>query len=339
MKTTSTRRLRARAAAMNTHDAEFDDYGPEPNMKLSHAFLVVLLLHVIAVGGLYAFNSMKAGKAPKLSTEKMTAPSSSMSKPPGNSNEQEPNPEEPKSGPPPREKTPLVAKTSEAPKVTQSAPKVTETATKVRKGFLSNAKTALQRMTGMGAGAATGATAAAQETNPQATTAGQPAESVPATPATTTAKKYLVKSGDTITRISSSLGVTILDLEKANGMAGNAVLRVGQTLKVPEKMVAQAATDIANQTAPVAGSVQQLPGSIAEAATAAMAAPAQGASNAPVAMGDMAEYTVVKGDNPYKIAKKFKITPEELMKANNITDPKKIQIGQKLKIPAFHKRS
>ena len=56
-------------------------------------------------------------------------------------------------------------------------------------------------------------------------------------------------------------------------------------------------------------------------------------------MGDMAEYTVVKGDNPYKIAKKFKITPEELMKANNITDPKKIQIGQKLKIPASHKKS
>jgi LysM repeat protein len=45
----------------------------------------------------------------------------------------------------------------------------------------------------------------------------------------------------------------------------------------------------------------------------------------------------VKGDNPYKIARKFKISTVELMKANNITDPKKIQIGQKLKIPASTK--
>ena len=47
----------------------------------------------------------------------------------------------------------------------------------------------------------------------------------------------------------------------------------------------------------------------------------------------------MKGDNPYKLAKKFHITPEELMKANGITDPKKIQIGQKLKIPAPVKKS
>jgi hypothetical protein len=50
------------------------------------------------------------------------------------------------------------------------------------------------------------------------------------------------------------------------------------------------------------------------------------------------EYTVVKGDSPYRIAKKFKITPEELMKENGITDPKKIQIGQKLKIPPSHRK-
>ena len=40
-----------------------------------------------------------------------------------------------------------------------------------------------------------------------------------------------------------------------------------------------------------------------------------------------------------KIAKKFKITPDELMKVNGITDPKKIQIGQKLKIPASQKKT
>jgi LysM repeat protein len=54
---------------------------------------------------------------------------------------------------------------------------------------------------------------------------------------------------------------------------------------------------------------------------------------------NLPEYTVVKGDNPYKIAKKFRITPDELMKINGITDPKKIQIGQKLKIPAPQKKA
>ena len=54
-------------------------------------------------------------------------------------------------------------------------------------------------------------------------------------------------------------------------------------------------------------------------------------------IGAYDSYTVVKGDSPYKIAKKFKISPDELMKANGITDPKKIQIGQQLKIPVTKK--
>jgi LysM repeat protein len=42
---------------------------------------------------------------------------------------------------------------------------------------------------------------------------------------------------------------------------------------------------------------------------------------------------VAKGDNPYSIAKKFKVTQDALMKANNIDDPRKLKIGQKLAIP------
>ncbi len=368
MKTTSTRRLRARATAMSTHDAEFDDYGPEPNMKLSHAFLVVLLLHVIAVGGLYAFNSMKASKAPKLTVAKATAPSGQPAEGVGNSGGQEPQQKEPDNRPPLREKVTPVAKTSEIPKLKSSAAKSVQAAPKATKvtestaknleqssspvegsmmkkenpqphrGILANAKAALQRLSGVGVGAATAATAVAQDTSAQTPVAVQAADSVSTgQAAVSTPNTYLVKAGDTITKISSALGVTILDLEKANGMAGNAVLRVGQTLKVPEKMVAQAVADAGTQVSQVAGGIQQLPGTIA-AATAAATASVQGSSNAPAATPDMVEYTVVKGDNPYKIAKKFKVTPDELMKANGITDPKKIQIGQKLKIPPSHKK-
>src|SRR5271165_4971365 len=36
------------------------DFTEEPNVKLSSAFVVVLILHVVAVGGIYAFNAIKA---------------------------------------------------------------------------------------------------------------------------------------------------------------------------------------------------------------------------------------------------------------------------------------
>jgi LysM repeat protein len=44
-------------------------------------------------------------------------------------------------------------------------------------------------------------------------------------------------------------------------------------------------------------------------------------------------YVVAKGDNPVTIARKFKISSDELLTANKIEDPHKLKIGQKLIIP------
>jgi LysM repeat protein len=44
-------------------------------------------------------------------------------------------------------------------------------------------------------------------------------------------------------------------------------------------------------------------------------------------------YVVQRGDSPAGIAKKFKVSYANLLKTNNIEDPKKLQIGQKLLIP------
>jgi LysM repeat protein len=44
-------------------------------------------------------------------------------------------------------------------------------------------------------------------------------------------------------------------------------------------------------------------------------------------------YTVAKGDNPVKIAKKLKVSESELLAVNHIDDPRKLQIGQKLIVP------
>ena len=44
-------------------------------------------------------------------------------------------------------------------------------------------------------------------------------------------------------------------------------------------------------------------------------------------------YTVVKGDNPVTIARHLHVKYEALLELNQITDPRKLQIGQKLHIP------
>ena len=42
------------------------DFTEEPNVQLSSAFVVVLVLHVVAVGGIYAFNALKAHQPPAI---------------------------------------------------------------------------------------------------------------------------------------------------------------------------------------------------------------------------------------------------------------------------------
>jgi len=300
---------------MNNAAEEFEDYGPEPNMKLSHAFLVVLALHVVAVGGLYAFNTIKAGNRGMTKTEAKSAPlvakggpsgeKGSTNESSGGSGDQD------KNRPPSETKPAPVAKLSKPADSSNQNSRHSEGILGMIKKF------------GIGGATAAGAATVSAQEPPTATNA-SPTESagVPQT--------YMVKSGDTITRIASSLGVSIPDLEKVNGLAGNAVLQVGQILKVPAQVITQAATSVQTEASQVAASVaknQAQAVASGNQASAAVAAPAVGETASSL------QYTVVKGDNPYKIAKKFKITPDELMKANGISDPKKIQIGQILKIP------
>lgn len=333
-----TRRLRARAATMNSREEEFEDYGPEPNMKLSHAFMVVLLLHVVAVGGLYAFNSFKHDKDKGAAHKSNGGSSNNPATPPTESSKDQGtgNGEGPGEEPPGSTKPAIVAKASGIPKAAKESTEITpKQETSHNGGLFATARNLIRKTVGV-AGVAGGAKAVAQVPAP---------ESVPATGgavASGTPSTYMVKAGDTLTRIASSLGVAIPDLEKVNGMTEKSVIQVGQILKVPSKVVGQAAADISAQATKVAGSMQQVAapvtaamGSVAGAVTGTV--PSTDTPASPDASGVQSattEYTIQKGDSPYKIAKKFKITPDQLMKANGITDPKKIQIGQKLRIPA-----
>jgi LysM repeat protein len=50
-------------------------------------------------------------------------------------------------------------------------------------------------------------------------------------------------------------------------------------------------------------------------------------------------YVVAKGDTPVSIAKKFKITSDQLLTTNDIEDAHKLKIGQKLVIPPAKEKS
>ena len=72
----------------------------------------------------------------------------------------------------------------------------------------------------------------------------------------------------------------------------------------------------------------------AKATPSSPAKPAKKAkANDPIPEGGKV-YIVAKGDNPVTIAKKFKVSYDDLLAANHIDDPHKLKVGQKLIIPS-----
>ena len=75
---TKPKKLRASAVRKPLRIAAAADYEEmaEPNMKLSRALLIVLVLHVVAVSGIIAFNAIKTRQGPARSASLSTATSS-----------------------------------------------------------------------------------------------------------------------------------------------------------------------------------------------------------------------------------------------------------------------
>jgi LysM repeat protein len=75
------KKLRATAVRKPMRIATTADYDEmaEPNMKLSRALLIVLVLHVVAVSGIIAFNAIKTRQAPATLSASSPASTSSPS--------------------------------------------------------------------------------------------------------------------------------------------------------------------------------------------------------------------------------------------------------------------
>lgn len=130
------------------------------------------------------------------------------------------------------------------------------------------------------------------------------------TPATT----YTVSRGDTLSTIARKNQLTKAELAAANNLRSGSILHVGQKLIIPSKQ-----------------------GTAKAAAPVAPAAKTPDVEAAPVAekpAADSTKHTVKAGETLGGIARKYGVKQGDIAVANNITDPRKIQPGQELVIPA-----
>jgi LysM repeat protein len=139
---------------------------------------------------------------------------------------------------------------------------------------------------------------------------------------------YHVKPGDTLSKISMAYGVSSTDLANANGLKESAMLHPNQTLNIPA--AAHGAPVVARS--PVAATT-----TAANTVTTAAADPKKNdflkAFNANAGAAAKT-HTVAKGETATSIAKKYGVSQDDLLKLNSVSDPKKLQIGQTLKLPS-----
>ena len=116
---------------------------------------------------------------------------------------------------------------------------------------------------------------------------------------------YTVKGGDNLSKIAVKYNTTVRALKAANNKTSD-LIRVGEKLMIP---VAGTSSGSSTVTAP--------------APVAAVEASAISADGT---------HIVKAGEYPATIARQYGMTASELLAINGITDPRKMQIGQKLKV-------
>lgn len=149
-------------------------------------------------------------------------------------------------------------------------------------------------------------------------------------------KPYLVSRNDNYANIAADLGVHESDLRLINQHED---IKTGKLLRVPPKRIVALdppeVTAILNQAKPVddSGLVDAVPVDVSNAPRAQAVRPAAVASTSATVEASGKKYVVQNGDSIWKIANRFKVNQSALMKANDITDPRKMKVGMSLSIP------
>jgi LysM repeat protein len=145
------------------------------------------------------------------------------------------------------------------------------------------------------------------------------------------ATPYIPKQGDNYQRIASEQQVDETELRQINQGVD---IQTGVVLQLPPKRIVAAepveVTAIRERQADSSdGLVPAI--DVSGAPRAVLVKPNLPAAAASAATGST--YVVKNGDSVWGIANRFKVSQKDLMKANGISNPKKMKIGMKLKIP------
>jgi LysM repeat protein len=154
---------------------------------------------------------------------------------------------------------------------------------------------------------------------------------------TTGEEPYVVSQGDNYTRIAAELGVDEGDLRLINNHVD---IVSGRLLKIPPKRAvgqhAPAVASISQPTQPVAeaGMVENV--DVSNVPRAQLVRPVHNnatAAQPKSAVSSGKSYVVQSGDSVWRIANRFKVNQDALMKANGISDARKMKVGMSLTIP------
>ena len=159
-----------------------------------------------------------------------------------------------------------------------------------------------------------------------------PVEPAPLKTSVAAENVYVVKSGDSLSKIAAAHGVKTKDLMAANGITDANKIRAGQKLAIPGAKAAAKSEPAKVEEKPAEAPVAPIPAPVPEVAPAPEAAPAVPA--APVAGQDaMLDYTVQDGDTAEGIARLFVVNKDDILSVNGIPAGSDVKPGQKIKIP------
>jgi membrane-bound lytic murein transglycosylase D len=123
---------------------------------------------------------------------------------------------------------------------------------------------------------------------------------------------YTIKSGDNLGSIAARYGVKVSELEDWNNIYNPRRIQIGRKLKIYVPKNKKTPKNTQTTTADKAENP-----------------PKEG----DLKSGEYFYHTVKSGESPYNIARKYDwVSPDDILKWNNISDARKIQVGQKLKI-------
>jgi LysM repeat protein len=139
---------------------------------------------------------------------------------------------------------------------------------------------------------------------------------------------YIVRTGDNYPRIAAAHGVDESDLRLINK---HVEIGPGLILKIPPKRLVEEPAPVADPLVAEVdnGLVDALPAN----GTIPAATVVRPNVSQPAITSGAESYVVKSGDTIWRIATRYNVTPDALMRANNITDARKVRIGMTLNIP------